>query len=473
MAPAPGPAPAVPVNIDGSNVQLQPVPGPAAAPAQQLNVANNAAPAAGIVGSVAGGQAFDQSNGVSGAIAKALDQVVPASGQGGTAGNPSAPANNAGNAAALPQGPNAAALGSNAPAPAPDQGPEANPQVANSGAAGAALANVPVVGLSGTANSNGQPAFLVGSEKLVAGGPAITVSGVPVSLAPQASNIVIGGSTQALPPSNPSANPADAQPAFLLGSQSLVAGGAPITVDGKAVSLAPEASNIVVDGSTQPIPSGLLQATPTLPPVTTPMVIGGSQQGGASVDGTTILSGGSSAVVEGHTVAASIVQASGGAYAIIDSTSLALPGSAPLPLSSSPGPVTSPIILGAGSTLLPGGSSAVVLGNTVAATVTQSANGTSAIINGTTVALLGSHTDATSSTAIPAIDSTTAAGVVSSSDAASSSASSSRSQTAYRFDPSTPTRTAGAPGSTSNSGATRGISGGVMCGVAGMWLLLM
>jgi hypothetical protein len=45
---------------------------------------------------------------------------------------------------------------------------------------------------------NSQGDFVIGTQTLTPGGPAITVSGTPISLAPSATAIVVGGSTTAL-----------------------------------------------------------------------------------------------------------------------------------------------------------------------------------------------------------------------------------------------------------------------------------
>ncbi|TKA72545.1 hypothetical protein B0A49_07117 [Cryomyces minteri] len=107
--------------------------------------------------------------------------------------------------------------------------------------------------------ANPAPQYVVGGQTLVPGGPAITVSGTPVSLPAQPTAIVVGGITQSLgpPPASPSPltvggltiTPNSAQ-AYIIGSQTLEAGAPAIVVSGTSVSLAPGATAVVVGGTT-------------------------------------------------------------------------------------------------------------------------------------------------------------------------------------------------------------------------------
>ncbi|KAI4193920.1 MAG: hypothetical protein LQ350_008067 [Teloschistes chrysophthalmus] len=109
-----------------------------------------------------------------------------------------------------------------------------------------------------------QSDLIINGQTLTPGGPALTISGTPISLPASPTVVVINGVTDPLPP--PLATPnTTAQPlvlnlngqsytelinsAFLIGSQTLVAGGAAITVGGTAVSLAEGATALEVGGT--------------------------------------------------------------------------------------------------------------------------------------------------------------------------------------------------------------------------------
>ncbi|KAL8747325.1 MAG: hypothetical protein Q9190_000792 [Brigantiaea leucoxantha] len=102
--------------------------------------------------------------------------------------------------------------------------------------------------------------FVVGSQTLVPGGPAITVNGTLMSLAPAATDVVIGGST--FPVSIATSKPLEIDvnehsiakasgSDFIVGSQTLVPGGPAITVNGTLVSLAPSATDLVIGTQTE------------------------------------------------------------------------------------------------------------------------------------------------------------------------------------------------------------------------------
>lgn len=124
--------------------------------------------------------------------------------------------------------------------------------------------------------------FIAPGQTLTAGGTA-TVDGTIVSLAPSASFIVIGGSTQVFPTAavaitarpeiviggstftaNPE-NPASA-PTFVIFGQTL-APNQVITIDGTTISLAPSASFVVINGATSILPNPAA-AQITAPPLT-------------------------------------------------------------------------------------------------------------------------------------------------------------------------------------------------------------
>ena len=119
-----------------------------------------------------------------------------------------------------------------------------------------------------TTNSQGQ--YMIGSQTLQPG-DAITVPGTPISLAPDAGQLVVGSSTESLGEHAVSGLDAqtraintqiqdlslgsqplttNSQGQYLIGSQTLSPGNA-ITVSGTPISLAPNASQLVVGSSTE------------------------------------------------------------------------------------------------------------------------------------------------------------------------------------------------------------------------------
>lgn len=106
--------------------------------------------------------------------------------------------------------------------------------------------------------------FLVGSQTLIPGRPAITVSGTPVSLPLDATAVVIGDST--VPIHEPASTPAmltingqsfEQLPGskLLINSQTLIPGGPAITISGTPLSLPLGTTAVVIGGSTIPIPN--------------------------------------------------------------------------------------------------------------------------------------------------------------------------------------------------------------------------
>ncbi|KAF2743812.1 hypothetical protein M011DRAFT_489539 [Sporormia fimetaria CBS 119925] len=99
--------------------------------------------------------------------------------------------------------------------------------------------------------------FVISGQTLTPGG-IITVSGTTVSLAPGATAVVIDGQTTYLTPTSPTTLPpiltigdeiflADARTTFIIDGQTLYPGGPAITVDGTTISLAPGATQLVVE----------------------------------------------------------------------------------------------------------------------------------------------------------------------------------------------------------------------------------
>ena len=130
-------------------------------------------------------------------------------------------------------------------------------------------------------------AYVIGTQTLLPGGPAITLSGVPVSLASAATAIIIGSSGIPLNPTVASVitlqgvatATQDSSSDFVLGSQTLAPGGPAITVDGTPISLPPAGTAIIIGSSTfavQPagpailtLPGGVVVTEESLPPTVT------------------------------------------------------------------------------------------------------------------------------------------------------------------------------------------------------------
>ena len=111
--------------------------------------------------------------------------------------------------------------------------------------------------------------YVVAGKILTPGAPPINIQGTPVSLAPSASAVVIGGSTIALPVgvSSPVISIGD-QPVtansasqYIFGSKTLIPGGPALIVSGMTISLAPSGTQAVIGDST----IRLIPASPSLP----------------------------------------------------------------------------------------------------------------------------------------------------------------------------------------------------------------
>lgn len=114
---------------------------------------------------------------------------------------------------------------------------------------------ITITGSTYTANAAGN--YIINSQTLIPGTPAVTIFRTSISLAPSASDLVIGTSTEILH-SNPSAAilppttiagktyTANAADDYLIGSQTLIAGASGIVVSGTPVSLAPDGTDALV-----------------------------------------------------------------------------------------------------------------------------------------------------------------------------------------------------------------------------------
>ncbi|MCJ1465894.1 hypothetical protein MMC07_004513 [Pseudocyphellaria aurata] len=155
---------------------------------------------------------------------------------------------------------------------------------------------------------NAASQYVIAGQTLVPGGPAITVSGTPISLAPSASYIVIGGITTALTNSATPLPPLtidgtkilpNSASEYIIGSQTLIPGGSAITISGTRISLAPFASALIVDSKTIPLKAS--QRTDAALPLITigNAVITPNAASQYVIAGQTLVPGGSAITVSG------------------------------------------------------------------------------------------------------------------------------------------------------------------------------
>ena len=189
---------------------------------------------------------------------------------------------------------------------------------------------ISVLGQKLTANSNSH--FVGPSATLIPGGPPITISNTPVSLAASANYVVVGLSTYArgaLPASAVALLPlggtfisANTASQFIIGSQTLNPGGA-VTVEGTQISLPSGASYVLVGSSTVS-----LVAPPAI--TTSPGILSFAGQiytanpsnGFFVIGGKTLTSGGA-ITVAGTPISLPL----GSSYALVGSSTVALTGS--------------------------------------------------------------------------------------------------------------------------------------------------
>ena len=146
--------------------------------------------------------------------------------------------------------------------------------VASESSGGRGQANTPAPFLTLMANSNSASEYVVEEQTLKPGGPAITISGTPISLEQQATAVVVGSSTRPIATisygvgqvqqsevhvtaeSTPQLTLAgttatlNSASEYVIAGQTLKAGGSRITVSGTPISLASQATAIVVGSST-------------------------------------------------------------------------------------------------------------------------------------------------------------------------------------------------------------------------------
>lgn len=320
---------------------------------------------------------------------------------------------------ATEMGPSAAAITS-APGPNTGAGPSAQDgQTAQAEVSGAPMASIlpQVTGVAGsepppppvltigstTLTANAATQYFVGPGKTLTPGGAVTVSGTVISLAPSASFLVIGGSTLVLPTASSTAVlavtappeiviagttfTANSESTFVIGGQTL-APGSVITVSGTTISLGPSATNVVINGHTEP----LIQPITAAPLLTVGNTIYTANPGSSYVVAGQTLTPGGTIVIAGTTIALG----PSASFAVINGATETLSGPAalttPPPLTIGNGVYTA--IPGTGTTYLIGGSVLTPGGIiTVAGTTISLAPGaTAVIVNGITSELLPTAT---------------------------------------------------------------------------------
>ncbi|MCJ1422413.1 hypothetical protein MMC29_000293 [Sticta canariensis] len=177
---------------------------------------------------------------------------------------------------------------------------------------------------------NSASQYIIDGQTLKAGSPVITVSGMPISLAPSASNIVIGGNTVLLATAPITAHGLafggksiflNSASEYVVDSQTIIPGAPPVTISGTPISLDQSASSIVIGGTTIAVTGS---ATPRLP---------------LTIDGTTILPNSASEYVIGTqtlTPGASGMMMSGIHISLVPSATAVIVGDKTVPLTPSP-----------------------------------------------------------------------------------------------------------------------------------------
>ena len=247
---------------------------------------------------------------------------------------------------------------------------------------------------SQTFTTNAAGAYVIAGKTLIPGGPAITVSGTPIRLAPGATQVTIGSSTSDLSPAitpppltfDSQTYTADINSKYIIDGQTLTPGGPAITVSGTRLSLAPSATQVVIGSSTKDLAPAI-----TLPPLTFDShIYTANSASDYIIDGQTLIPGGPALTVSGTRLSL----APSGTEVIIGTSTIPLNPTAP---SSHPPPLTigsqtitpnaAGVYLIAGQTLIPGGPAITVSGTrlSLAASATQVVIGTSTIpLNPTT-----------------------------------------------------------------------------------------
>lgn len=200
--------------------------------------------------------------------------------------------------------------------------------------------------------------IVVAGQTIVPGGPAITVSGTPISLAHGASVAVVGAMTQSLYPAVPTAYPemtfagktytANSDSAIVIQGQTLIPGSPAITVSSTPISLAPGASLAVIAGQTQSLSPASLSAKAVI-------TIGGS---------TYIVNIASAFIIAGQTLSpGGVITVLSTPITLATGASFAVVGGATESLAVAPAPTGPPTFTFNGSTYTAGSGSDFLIGS--------------------------------------------------------------------------------------------------------------
>lgn len=285
-----------------------------------------------------------------------------------------------------------------------------------------------------TLTPNAATQFFIAPGQTLTPGGVVAVDGTVVSLAPSASFVVIGGSTQILPTANPGSDPVPTErpqiivggstfiaqptrgvngipdtsndnpgnsnnlgpaPTFVISGQTLAPGGSAITVSGTTLSLAPSGSVVLINGITSTLEN--VAAAQITPP---PLTIGNEVfrplpgTGSAYIIGSMLLTPGGSVVTDHTTISLS----PGG-------TALVINGQTSLIASQPPPAITNPPLLTIGPQAYTAvsGTTFVISGQTLTPGGTITVDGTTIILApGATELIYGSSGRSTSTALFPA-----------------------------------------------------------------------
>lgn len=222
---------------------------------------------------------------------------------------------------------------------------------------------------SQTFTANSESEYIINGQTLIPGSPAITLSGTAISLAPAATQVVIGSNTKDLAPAitlppltlGSQVYTPNSKSEYIIDGQTLIPGGLAITVSGTRLSLAPSATQFIIGSSTLNIGGPF-----TSPPLTFDSQIYTANAAGAYIIGSQTLTPGGSAIT-----------VSGTRLSLAPSGTQIVIGSSTIPFSSSPSRTLPALTIAsqtytanaagvyviAGQTLVPGASGIVVPGS--------------------------------------------------------------------------------------------------------------
>ncbi|KAN0089024.1 hypothetical protein V8E51_019284 [Hyaloscypha variabilis] len=106
-----------------------------------------------------------------------------------------------------------------------------------------------ILDIGGTSIQTLDYPYMVGTQPLSAGGPVVVASGITYSLVSDSSSIVIDGTTEAAESATQLSGTEIQKiwvPGYVIGSQTLVAGGLPVASSGTVLSLEPNGESIVI-----------------------------------------------------------------------------------------------------------------------------------------------------------------------------------------------------------------------------------